>query len=152
MVKKYKVLNVSLRRATNMVYKVLMNDNVCENFNDYFAINYHAKSTRNRNKLLNLPWVKLEFSKRSFKYMGVMLYNDLPLNVRACENDQNFRKLFNDYVFWTLKLFSTRILIICSRCLFSSYLNFHSSLFYSVLIILCRKCVLNFFIVLGHCL
>ena len=28
-----------------MVYKVLMNDNVCENFNDYFAINYHAKKT-----------------------------------------------------------------------------------------------------------
>ena len=31
-------------RAINMAYKVLMNDNVCENFNDYFAINYHAKT------------------------------------------------------------------------------------------------------------
>ena len=53
-----------------MVYKILMNDNVCENFNDYFAINYHAKSTIKRNKLLKLPRVKLEFAKRSFKYMG----------------------------------------------------------------------------------
>ena len=53
-----------------MVYKILMNDNVCENFNDYFAINYHAKSTINRNKLLKLPQVKLEFAKRLFKYMG----------------------------------------------------------------------------------
>ena len=26
-----------------MVYKVLMNDNECENFSDYIAINYHTK-------------------------------------------------------------------------------------------------------------
>ena len=47
-----------------------MNDDVCKNFNDYFAINYHAKNTRNRTKLLKLPRVKLEFAKQSFKYMG----------------------------------------------------------------------------------
>ena len=82
-----------------MVYKVLINDNACGNFNDYLAINYHVKNTRNRNKLLKLPRVKLEFAKRSFKYMGAISYNDLPLNIYACENDQNFRKLFNDYVF-----------------------------------------------------
>ena len=46
-----------------MVYEVLMDDNVCENFKDYFAINYHAKTTRNRNKLWKLPNVKLEFAK-----------------------------------------------------------------------------------------
>ena len=55
------------KKAINMVDKVLMNDDVCENFNDYFAINYHAKNTRNRNKLLKLPRVKLEFAKQSFK-------------------------------------------------------------------------------------
>ena len=32
------------KRAINMAYKIVMNDNVCENFNDYFAINYHAKT------------------------------------------------------------------------------------------------------------
>ena len=87
------------KRAINMVYKVLINDNACGNFNDYLAINYHVKNTRNRNKLLKLPRVKLEFAKQSFKYMGAISYNDLPLNIYACENDQNFRKLFNDYVF-----------------------------------------------------
>ena len=87
------------KRAINMVHNVLTNNDVCENFNDYFAINYHAKNTRNRNTLLKLPRVKLEFTKRSFKYMGAKLYNDLPLNIRACENDQNFKKLFNEYVF-----------------------------------------------------
>ena len=46
------------KRVLNMAYKVLMN-NVCENFNDYFAINYYAKNTRNRNKLLKLPRVNL---------------------------------------------------------------------------------------------
>ena len=136
-----------------MVYKVLMNDNVCEIFNDYFAINYHAKNTSKRNKLLNLLRVKLKFAKQSFKYMGVILYNDLPLNIRAFENDQNFRKLFKDYVFFlTFKLFSMRTLIIYARCLFSSDLNFHSSLSYSVLNILCVTCVSNFFIFLGHSL
>ena len=82
-----------------MVHNVLTNNNVCENFNDYFAINYHAKNTRNRNTLLKLPRVKLEFAKRSFKYMGAKLYNDLTLNIRAYENDQHFKKLFNEYVF-----------------------------------------------------
>ena len=71
------------KRAINMVYEVLMNDNVCANFNDYFAINYHVKNTRNRKKLLKLPRVKLEFSKRLFKYMGAILYNDLPLFIYA---------------------------------------------------------------------
>ena len=87
------------KRAINMAYKIVMNDNVCENFNDYFAINYHAKSTRNRNKLLKLLRVKLKFAKRSFKYMGAIFYNDLPINIRACKNDPNYRKLFNSYVF-----------------------------------------------------
>ena len=88
---------IIIKRVMNMVYKVLMNDNVCENFNDYFAINYYAKNTRNRNTLLKLPQVKLEFANQSFKYMGAMLYNDLALNIRPCENNQNFRKLFNNY-------------------------------------------------------
>ena len=88
------------KRTINMVFTVLMDDDsICESFNDYFNMNYHAKNTRKRNKLLKLPRVKLEFAKRSFKYMGAILYNDLPQNIRACENDQNFRKLFNDYAF-----------------------------------------------------
>ena len=46
-----------------MVHSVLMNNDVCENFNDYFAVKYHAKKTRNRNTLLKLPRVKLKFTK-----------------------------------------------------------------------------------------
>ena len=67
--KKVKNIKCIIKKGViNMVYEVLMDDNVCENFKDYFAINYHAKNTRNRNKLLKLPHVKLEFAKRSFKY------------------------------------------------------------------------------------
>ena len=67
--KKVKNIKCIIKKGViNMVYEVLMDDNVCENFKDYFAINYHAKNTRNRNKLLKLPQVKLEFAKRSFKY------------------------------------------------------------------------------------
>ena len=88
------------KKAINIAYKVLTNDNVCESFQDYFAINYHVKNTRNRKKLLKLPQVKLDFAKRSFKYMGAILYNDLSINIRTCVNNQNFRKLFN--ILWFL--------------------------------------------------
>ena len=87
------------KKAINIAYKVLTNDNVCESFQDYFAINYHV-NTRNRKKLLKLPQVKLDFAKRSFKYMGAILYNDLSINIRTCVNNQNFRKLFN--ILWFL--------------------------------------------------
>ena len=89
------------------------------------------KKARIRNKLLKLPLVKLEFAKRSFKYMVAIPHNDLARNIPVSENDQDFRKFFNDYVFSTFKLFSIRIFIICARCMFSFYLNFHSSSSYS---------------------
>ena len=57
------------------------------------------KSTRNRDQLLKLPRVKIEFEKRLFKCMGVILCNDLHLNICAFENDQNFTKLSNNYAF-----------------------------------------------------
>ena len=77
--KKVKFIECIIKKRTiNMVFTVLMDDSICESFNDYFNINYHAKNTRKRNKLLKLPRVKLEFAKRSFKYMGAILYNDLP--------------------------------------------------------------------------
>ena len=67
--KKVKGIECIIKKSTmNMVYKVFVNDNVCENINYYLAINYHAKSTRNGNKLLKLPRVKLDFFKRSVKY------------------------------------------------------------------------------------
>ena len=34
-----------------MADKVLLNE-VCENFTDYFVINFHTKDTRNKNTLL----------------------------------------------------------------------------------------------------
>ena len=51
------------------------------------------KNTRNRNKLLKLPRVKLEFSKQWLIYMGAILYNDLLLNICPCEIDQNFTNI-----------------------------------------------------------
>ena len=56
-------------------------------FNDYFAINYRAKNTRN----LNLPRDRLST-------WGLYYIMILHLNIHACENDQIFRKLFIDYV------------------------------------------------------
>ena len=82
-----------------MVYQVLMNDNVCENFNDYFAIDYHAKTPETEIKYWNYHELNLNLPSDRLGTWRTILYNDLPLNIRACKNDPNFRKLFNDYVF-----------------------------------------------------
>ena len=52
-----------------------------------------AKEIKNKCQIINHLLFSLE------NLTGYPLYNDLPLNIRACENDQNFRKVFNDYVF-----------------------------------------------------
>ena len=117
-----------------MAYKVIMNDNVCENFNYYFTIKYHANNIRNRNKLLKLQWVKLKFVKRLFKYIWAILYNDLPKNIRACENDPNFWKLFNDYVYANTHKYSLTIQTMIQ------------------ISILCKTYVLKFLLFLGHSL
>ena len=51
----------------------------CESFQNYFQINKHSKGTRNSNKLLKLPSVKLKFGKKSFRFQGAKIFNELPL-------------------------------------------------------------------------
>ena len=52
-----------------------------EHFKEYFITFENA--TRNKGKLLRLPPLKLEAGKRSFKFMGARIFNDLPPHVRA---------------------------------------------------------------------
>ena len=56
---------------------------LCDNFENYFTINKHAKETRNHLLLLTLPKVKLEFSRKSFYFYGAKLYNELPNAIRS---------------------------------------------------------------------
>ena len=73
-----------------------LNGNACANFEDYFMINERNVRTRNRNILLQIPKVKLEFAKNGFFFMGAGLYNLLPKDIR--ENADDFENKVNSFL------------------------------------------------------
>ena len=83
--------NRMLQNACNFV-KQCLDGKSNDNFNDYFQINKHTKLTRNGNKLLKLPSIKLEFGKKSFRFQGAKIFNNLPLEIRESEDAADFRK------------------------------------------------------------
>lgn len=78
-------------QACNVVKKCL-DGKLCEQFENYFEINEHSKRTRNRNKLLKLPKIKLEFGRKSFRFQGAKIFNNLPLEIRGNQNATEFRR------------------------------------------------------------
>ena len=84
------------KRACTIVKNCLIGK-VCNNFKGYFTINEHSINTRNKNKLLKLPKVKLQFGKKSFKFQGAKVYNELPLSIRKCENLEHFKTLLGQH-------------------------------------------------------
>ena len=84
------------KHAVKLVHKCITN-NVCSNFVNYFEVMSHVRDTRNNNHMLIVPKVKLEFAKRSFYFMGVKLYNSLPLEIRQAE--KNFDALLKRFTF-----------------------------------------------------
>ena len=62
-----------------------INGKLCPRFDDYFELNMHTLNTGNQNKLLKLPKVKLELGKKSFKFQGAKLFNELPFLNRTSE-------------------------------------------------------------------
>ena len=58
-----------------------------------FVHETHSKQTRSRtSELLYLPRCKLEFSKRNFKYRGVLNWNPLPDELRHLPSLATFKK------------------------------------------------------------
>ena len=70
---------------------------LCDNFENYFTINKHAKETRNHLLLLNLPKVKLKFSRKSFYFYGAKLYNELPNAIRSEKSFSSFITKLGDH-------------------------------------------------------
>ena len=67
--------NVKLRSLENRMkvkactfVKQCSNGNTCESFKNYFEINKHSFKTRNGNKLVKIPSVKLEFGKKPLRF------------------------------------------------------------------------------------
>ena len=60
-------------------------------FKNYFELLDTTVNTRNKNILLRLPKLKLEYGPRSTKYLGAKIFNDLP--VEFCKHCK--AKIFN---------------------------------------------------------
>ena len=77
------------RNACKFVRKCLENY-ICENFENYFTLQHHEKSTRNNNIYLKLPVVRTEFARKSAYFMAAKIYNDLPIDIRRCKSFESF--------------------------------------------------------------
>jgi hypothetical protein len=77
--KKLSIRNLQKRRVCVQVFNCI-NGNVCVNLKNYFEV--MSNNTRNANKLIRLPRMRLESSKKSFKFTGAKEYNKLPIKVR----------------------------------------------------------------------
>ena len=87
------------RYACCFVKKCLLNHHVNETFHQYFKATDHLVNTRNNNKLVKLPLVKLETARHGLYYMGARLYNELPITTRSTETFGAFKKSINEFNF-----------------------------------------------------
>ena len=95
-VKLQSVSNANKKRACTFVRACL--DNECiSDFNDYFKLCSHNHNTRNNAKLIKLPMVKTEYSRKAVYFSGAKLYNDLPLETRAIDNKNEFKALLKTH-------------------------------------------------------
>ena len=85
------IICVNLFKLCTQVFNCI-NGNVCNNLKDYFEV--MSNNTRNANKLLRLPHLKLECAKKSFRFIGAKEYNSLPLKLRSAESAKIFIALF----------------------------------------------------------
>ena len=84
------------RKICITVFKCL-NDDV-PNFEDYLELISHGKGTRNNNRILRTPKIKLESTKKAFYYNGAVVYNSLPLEIRTEATYHDFCKKLDIYL------------------------------------------------------
>ena len=95
------VANAKRTRACKLVRKCLNND-ICENFQGYFELEQHKTRTRNSECVIRLPGIKTEYARKSFHFMGVKLYNELPIDLRKTESFKQYEGLLKMYFSWKL--------------------------------------------------
>ena len=79
------VVNASKICACKLVRQCIDQD-ICDAFQVYFNINDHTVRTRNHQSFLKIPKIKTEFARKSFRFMGTTIYNELPVRVQRTES------------------------------------------------------------------
>ena len=83
-----------LRAKSTLMYKILNDDTAPNLRNSFFRRNFDQTFYHLRNSAtdLTLPKPKREFLKKSFKYSGAMLWNQLPNEAKLAESIYLFNK------------------------------------------------------------
>jgi len=83
-----------LRAKLTLIYKILNNDNAPNLRSSFVRRNVDQTDYHLRNSAtdLTLPKPKKEFLKRSLKYSGAMLWNQLPNETKLAESIHSFKK------------------------------------------------------------
>ena len=83
-------------RACKLVRKCIDRE-TCDIFRGYFEVQEHETKTRNNRCLLKLPKIKTEYARKSFRFMGAKIYNELPIDIRKAESFKDYGKLLKKH-------------------------------------------------------
>ena len=89
-----KIENLAKKRLCIQVFDCI-HGATCSNFQNYFEI--MDNRTRNKNKIIRLPKIKLESSRKSFYFNGAKCFNELPLSIREIDTKSKFRSVLNEF-------------------------------------------------------
>ena len=96
-----------------MCVNVLVENCLYENSAKYFSLRSHEKRTRNNSVSLNMPSVRIEFSKGSVYFSGAKLYIKLlHVQIQQLESFEKFRKTINTFFDWDRKHWIIAFLIL----------------------------------------
>ena len=88
-----------MKKHAVLLVKKCLDRQLCENFQDFFTVREHEQNTKNNGFMLEVPKVKLQVAKSSFRSMGAKNYNDLPIQSRQTDSllifKEHIRNHFN---------------------------------------------------------
>ena len=102
------VTSIRHKHICTFVFKGI-NEDVCENFKDYFQIQVNDIDTRHNGRSVRLPKVRLEVGRKSFYYQGRFIFNKLPLDIRKAPNLSYFKKLVCKIKVWNVLWSAARV-------------------------------------------
>ena len=81
-----------------MIYKIT-NELCPDSLKGRFLTRLQLSNYPLRNSLdIDVPRQNLEFSKRSFRYSGAKVWNEIPLNIRTSPTIYTFKKKLKDFL------------------------------------------------------
>ena len=96
--KKINLMDIQKQSICSFMQKVALGE-VDDPFENYFKFLNTTVNTRNKNILLRLTKLKLEYGRRSTKYLGAKIFNDLPTEVRKHCKEKNFNSILKIILF-----------------------------------------------------